>query len=264
MKARIIQQNGGEIESIYSKDSQGSYRFNKNGEYLTISLDEALDFANPSQKIKDNIKGLAIVRNQIVHLGAFATDLRMTILEYGTASIQNFIKILKAWFDIELAIQLFLPVGVIGSIEMFRSSSIGKQRDLLLKLNEIASKSDSQSEFSVALRIDVNLDTNLTGGATIGQTTDPNAPLVRIDDRAILKRYPSTHAEIVARCKAQYSDFIQNAKFNGIMKLIKNDPVCAHERELDPDNPKSQKKWFYNWKEAKKYFDREYKSRIKL
>lgn len=265
LKARIVQQNGGKIQSIYRRQKNSiRYKRTAEGEPLTISLNEALNRANPPNIVKDNIKGLTLVRNQVAHFGLVYADLQLLILQYGTASIMNYISLSKKWFEYSVDVPFLLPVGFVGDIDIIKGSSVGRQKILLKALRDFAERHSnlSSSEYAVALRIDVNLDTNLKGGGTIGITNDPAAPEVRIDDTKFLNNYPKTYDEIVKLCKKRYPDFKQNPRFHAAMREVKKDPRCAKERKLNPKKTDGNtSKWFYNWEATKDRLDNEYQKK---
>lgn len=86
----------------------------------------------------------------------------------------------------------------------------------------------------------------------------PNAVPVRLDDLEIKKLYPWTYYELVKNLKKRYRDFRQNQKFYNIKKELEENESYCYVRKLDPDNPKSQIKKFYNPKILKE-FDKYYK-----
>ena len=108
------------------------------------------------------------------------------------------------------------------------------------------------------MHVDVKLNRGLSGGGNIGMTTDPDAPSVFVSDEELLGYYSLTHNDVVTKCKERYSDFKQNPRFYELMKTVKADPNCAHERKLDPKNPKSTVKVFYNQEATFARLDSEY------
>lgn len=261
LKARIVQLHDGKIQSIYRRQKNSiRYARNELGEPITITLDKAIDIANPPGEVKANIKGLALVRNQIAHLGIVQSDLQLAILQFGTSSIKNFIDLSRRWFDHIINLPFFVPVGFIGDVSMVRSPSFGKQKILLKALHDLTKAyQGTESEYTVALNVRVNLDTNLEGGGSVGITNDPTAPEVRISDTEFFEKYSSSYYDLINYCKKRYSDFKQDPHFRSLMREIKTDINCASERRLNPKNPKSQTgQWFYSWEPIKERLDHEY------
>lgn len=55
LKARIVALNNNSHSSIYVKNSNGRYKKNRNNEYLTIGLDEAISKLSLHTTISENI-----------------------------------------------------------------------------------------------------------------------------------------------------------------------------------------------------------------
>jgi hypothetical protein len=110
--------------------------------------------------------------------------------------------------------------------------------------------SDNNDEFTIAISIDISFNkSNSFDGINFKYGADGIA--VTINEEDIRAKYPLTHGEVVEKAKKRYSDFRVNQKFHTVMRSIKNNEALFHERKLDPDNPKSQKKPFYStniWK----------------
>ena len=91
-------------------------------------------------------------------------------------------------------------------------------------------------------------------------TNDPNATEVRMTEVQIRENYPWDYRELTDRCRKRYKDFKENSKYHDIRKpLLKNEKFCR-VRYLDPDNPKSANKQFYNpniIKELDNHYSRE-------
>ena len=100
LKARLVQQAGGKMAAIYRReDSSRRYRRDpQTREPLTIGLAEALGRADIPREVRDNISGLVEVRNRAAHLGVLAPDARQAVLAFGTASVQNFLRVSSRWF----------------------------------------------------------------------------------------------------------------------------------------------------------------------
>ena len=89
-------------------------------------------------------------------------------------------------------------------------------------------------------------------------TTDPKAPKFRVSDDEALRTFPATYDELVAECKKRYSNFKQNARFYKLLKSVKADSNCAHERRLNPNSKKSAMQMFYNFDTTFAKLDEEY------
>ena len=249
LKARLIQQAGGRIETLYRRDSRSQryMRDDETHEPLTIGLRQVLSLVLLPNEVRANIKGLIEVRNRAVHLGILSAEARERILGFGTASVHNFVKLSNQWFGPIIKAPYLLPVAFAGHAVLIKETYPGRQRDLIKALDNLANSSGSaDSEFSVVMHVDINVNRGLSGGGNIGMTTDPDAPSFFVSDEELLEYYSLTYNDVVAKCKERYSDFIRNPRFYELMRSVKADPNCVHKRRLDPNNQKSPFKMFYN------------------
>lgn len=249
LKARLVQQAGGKMTSIYARkrDKPREFARTAEGDPITIGIRRALGRVDIDTKVENNIRGLLAVRNKAAHLGVLSQESRRKVLEFGTASVQNFLKLSLAWFGEAIEPPYLLPVGFLGSAETAQVKSNRSQRDLLNQLNTLAHESGSNSsDYDVVMHVTVELSRGFSGGGNIGITNDPHAPTVRMTDDEALKRFPWSYAALVEECRKRYAGFKQNQRFHDAMKPINEDPQCAYERRLDPTKQKGVTKRYYN------------------
>ena len=260
LKARIVQQSGGKVQSIYQRKRNSTrFKFSDDGDVLTINLKGALNRSTLPDDVKNNIKGLNKVRNKATHLGVLLPELKLLILEYSTASVQNFVKMYTGSFQESIEAPYLLPLGFVGDATTALTVYPTKQRELLNELSGLANLQSSTDEgYSVVMRVNVELIRGISGGGSIGLTNDPNAPRVSISDDEALETFPTSYNELVAACRDRYLDFKKNKIFNVAMTAVNNDPKCAYVRKLDPTSEKSQKKRFYNKEQSLSRLDSTY------
>ncbi len=260
IKARLVQQNGGQIQSIYRRQRNSRrYERNSDGEIVTIDIRGALNSSGLPEKVKTNIYGLIKIRNQATHLGVLVPALKESILEFSTASVQNFVKTYANWFEDSINAPYLLPLGFVGTAQTVVAKYPVRQRELLKELSNLAQSHDStDSEYSVVMQVRVELNRGLSGGGNIGLTNALNVPTVSISDDEALKTFPTPYSELVAQCRSRYLDFKQNQQFHSAMEKINNDPQCTYERKLDPTTQNSTKKRFYNLERTLAKLDNEY------
>ena len=250
LKARLVQGSDGKLNVIYRRKQESRQYETVPGtkQKMSISLKQALGRVSLPNPAEANVRGIATIRNSAAHEGMLSPELRQQVLEFGTASVQNFVKLSADWFGESVELPYLLSVGFLGQATLAKGVYPRAQRDLLNTLHDISNSVNGAdgSDYSVVLHVEINLNRKLVGGSNIGITNDPSAPEVRVSDDEALERYPSTYGEIIEICKSRYPDFKRNQRFHEAMKSVKDDPACAHERRLDPNNPKGQKKFFYN------------------
>ena len=249
LKARLIQQAGGEIEVIHRhrRGSSEYVRDRQTGEPVSMGLKTLLGRSSIPDEVKINVRSLIEVRNDAAHLGVLSTEARDRILSLGTASVHNFVRLSMQWFEQPVEVPYLLPLGFMGQASIVKATYPGRQRSLLKTLDELAHSIETPSaDYSVTLHVHVNFNRGLSGGASIGTTNDPEAPLVRISDNEMLTRYPASYDDVVAMCRKRYSNFLQNQRFNDLMKSVKADPDCAYKRSLNPNSEGSSTTYLYN------------------
>ena len=260
IKARIVQKSKGKLETIYQRERDSRrYKRNSDREILTIGIRGSLNQSGLPQEVKSNITGLIKVRNQATHLGVLVPELKQSILEFSTASVQNFAKAYADWFQDAIDAPYLLPLGFVGAAQAAVSKYPVRQKQLLKELSDLARSNDSSdSGYSVVMQIRVEINRGLSGGGNIGLTNDPSVPKVSISDDEALKTFPTSYNELVDKCRSRYPDFKQNKRFHLAMKSVHQDAKCTYERKLDPTTETSNKKRFYNSEQTLAKLDNEY------
>ena len=217
-----------------------------------IALLDALPTARLSPSVKANIDSLIAIRDNAVHLINIGPSFSKQVLEIGTASVTNFVKLVGQWFkrDMSSRLSILFPVGFVGSHIKANavSTSPDEQRliDYLASL-ESGAANDRVGDYYVALSVDVKL--RRSAGALASQvqlTQDPNAMKVVLQEEDVRQAFPWDYRELTRRCRARYVGFLQNKAFNVICGEAKKNPSLVRARFLDPGNPRSAKKEFYS------------------
>ena len=257
LKVRIVSRNNDDLETIFLRDDAGGIKRSRfTNSPLTISLERALSECDVSPAVQRNVEALFGVRNEITHLGPLHPDLRQKISQFGTASVANLSTLLQRWFDEPIEGIYLLPVGFIGDAVGVSADPSQRQSELLRNLQRIASTSEvDDEEFTVALSVQIQIARMTGGGGTIGISSDPGAPTVRISDDELLELYPETYDSTVAACRNRYQDFKQDDTFHQHMRIMKTDPETAKQRHLNPNRPSSASQWFYNVAKVFEYLD---------
>lgn len=261
-KAKLVQQSGGRIEAVYRRknDSRHFERDSETQEPLSLTLSEVLNRLDLPQEAKANIRGLAQVRNRAAHLGLLTSEAQRMILAYGTASVQNFLKLSDEWFGEVPPLPPLLPVGFLGDVPAAKAATPFGQRNLLKFLQQLAEETVSgTSDCAVTMHVHIEVNRGFSGGGSIGLTGDPAAPRVRMSDDEALARFPATYGDLVSECKKRYRNFKQNRNFHGLMKDINADPQCTYMRKLDPTRESSKTcKRFYHYESVFEVLDDSY------
>ena len=261
-KARVVQLADDDLSVIHQpKKDRGLPGPRRTRSPRTISLHVALTQAGVNQNVRTNVETLSELRNEVAHMGTLSGELSLRIGELGTASVQNFVKLLKKWFSEPIEDIYILPVGFIGATAGVTTQPSQRQRDLLHDLNEIVANAESDDDYSVSISVYVNLVPGGSGGGSIRPTNDPNAPAMRLSEQDIKGRFPDTYTALRDKCRERYTDFLQNQKYNDLLRRIKEDPQCAYVRKLDPDNPRTTQQVWFNSDTVFERLDKHYQRR---
>lgn len=279
LKARILASNSNDPRSIYVYErrrtrkgelSKKKYiKRNRADNPYTMGLAQLMakldkdPASRVSPAIKANLSGLTEIRDNAVHFINLRPRLSKKVLEIGTAAVRNFIDLAQRWFNEDFSeYSLYLmPIGfvpVLGTVEGI--SPTADEAKLLKYLEALISETDNkQSEgYSVALEVDISMKrTSSDAALEVAVTDHPNAVQIQLTEEDIRKKYPWDYADLTGHLRRRYVDFKMNAKYPSIRKPLREDIRYVKIRLLDPGNPKSSKKDFYN-SNIVRVFDRHY------
>ncbi len=69
---------------------------------------------------------------------------------------------------------------------------------------------------------------------------------VALTEEDIRERFPWDYKTLTARCRERYFDFVINHDYHRIRKSLEGDTRYVYLRRLDPSNPESTHKAFFN------------------
>lgn len=225
---------------------------NRSGNPKTISILEALSILRNQKYLTanlcGNIEAIIELRDNSIHF-ANTEDISHLVQELGFACIKNYISLIREKkIEIELSNYNFylMPLAYVSSNVVSESVLTEETKNYLsLVKSKIACEDTNDSNYDIAITIDIDFKKG-NSFDSLGFTFDEEGVKIALTEENIRKRYPWDNAELVRRCKARYSDFIQNTNWNAIKKEIKSKKKLFRERLLDPGNPKSAKKGFYS------------------
>ena len=262
LKAIILRQNRYKLRSLYvlkpciNKDGTKSTTRkyvdkNRSGNPKTISIMETLSILDNQKylptNLRDNIEALIELRDNSIHF-ANMDDISRQIQELGFACIKNYITLIKEKkIEIDISNYNFylMPLAYVSSNMVSESVLTEETKNYLTLVKSKIAKEESDQNYDIAITIDIDFKKGSSFDG-LGFTYDKDGIRVALTEENIRKRYPWDNAELIRRCKMQYSDFIQNKNWNAQRNEIKNDAKLYRVRLLDPGNPKSAKKGFYS------------------
>jgi hypothetical protein len=222
------------------------------GLWKTITELENKTPARVDVRIKKNLEALTEIRDNAVHFVIASPQLAKQVLEVGTAAVRNFVELARLWFQHDLSGRHFflMPIGFVDAPATAAGVDLSKdETKLIAYLAQLASTGaqGTATAFNVTLEVNLSFKRSTAAGAlAVALSNDPSAPQVTLTEDDFRKIYKWTYQQLVEQLKKRYADFKVNDKFTGIRKPLMAESKYVRPRFLDPDNPKSGRKDFYN------------------
>jgi hypothetical protein len=202
------------------------------------------------EKVWNNIEVLLEIRDSAVHFYNQSPALALRLYEVGAASVKNFVAVLDDWFERDLSeFNLYLlPLSFGGAPQRSDALLNAEEQKFLSYLAGIQPKSaDPMSRFSVAVNVEVKFVRSKSREAIpVVITKDKKATAIHLSEEQIREKYPWDYNRLTAECKKRYSDFKVVDQYHDVRKKLLIDPKFGTIRYLDPGNPKSSKKAFFD------------------
>ena len=116
-----------------------------------------------------------------------------------------------------------------------------------LRSHSTVARDEDNSDFNVALKLDIKFSKSKGDSSpAVRLSNDPSATPVTLSEEDIREKYPWDYEILTTRLKKRFSDFKRNNRYHEIRKHLESDNRFCRERYLDPGNPKSGMKRFYN------------------
>ncbi len=238
----------------------------------TKPFEECLKFVssekgNSFRTTEENLNRLYDFRNNIIHF--YKEQIGVVLYSLIHKSILLYNTFLKDNFNIDLADEtnlFLLPIGfkpyispvdfLTNDSELSKSSYavstfIKSIMDSTKLLHSEGIEDSIITGFNVAIKnenriknadiiVGITKDkskANLVVTNDLGEfniTTDKNAKKIQIEEESLFKTiYVLSYSQVRNKCYELFSDFKQNAKFNKIMKSLKENPAFHNKRYLD-------------------------------
>jgi hypothetical protein len=148
LKAKVLKDNRNKLTSLFVKEGK-AYKKNKDGRYITIGITQAMDLCPLTQIVKDNLEVLIDVRNAATHLTAKSASLLILIFTLGSATLRNYVKLMKNWFGVSVSEYNFhiLPMGFSYPFKSFTASEVRKEpEDIAQILKDVTARQIKEAE----------------------------------------------------------------------------------------------------------------------
>ena len=265
LKAQWLSVNKNRKNSLYvyesRKNSDGSnskkryIRKTRSGTPFTHSIGylakKLSDIKILDHSARQNIEIMLEFRDCATHFYNETPYFNSRLYEIGAACIKNFANAANDWFGADVSefdlhlmplTFLHLPSKVSGTLLNI------EEKNFLAFLGDIDDlKSDPEDPYSVTISIDFRFVKSKTHGALAAiYSKDPSALPIHLTEEDIHERYPWDFARLTDECRKRFKDFKANGNYHKIRKALHSDDRFAHSRFLDPGNPKSATKIFFN------------------
>lgn len=265
LKSKWLFNNRNKLSSLYvyenknkkdgGKSKKKTIKLTRSGNPFTHNLDhivkKLIDKGEFYETIWKNVQALLELRDSAIHFYNYSEKFTIRLQEIGTATLKNYVLILKQWFNKDLSTYNFyiMPLSfasIESDIDLLILNSEEKKFFKYIEMLEGDSPEDVNG-FSVTLNVEVKFTKSKTRDAIkVALSDDPDALEIRLTDEQIREKYPWDFQELIYRCKQRYSDFKANKEFYEIKLNCSEDKRYVKVRLLDPGNPKSSSKSFYN------------------
>lgn len=280
LKAKLLNLSSNKLASLYvmeyttlksgNKSKVKKPKKNRCGNQTSINLFEAFrviteEFGVKVEKpVNDNLIALTEIRDNSIHFVNDDLLLSLKVQELGSASLQNYLHLVRSWFGDALSGYNFylMPLSFFRDFTEAPGVSLNSGErnvlDYIKKSEEEYDKNDHVGDYNLTLRIDVKFQkVKSTSGLPVQITNDPNAMAVRFTEEDITDKYPWDYNVLTTRLSKRYADFKVNRQYHKIRIKLEQDKNFAYMRLFNPGNPKGGKKTLYN-PNIQKEFDKIY------
>lgn len=233
-KARILNDEADNIESIYVKDNKGNFKTNRNNAPLTIEIFGAMDKLKIPETVYKNISSLIDIRDTSIH---FISNQSLDYLVYslGAACLRNFQKCIKEWFKRDLLEYNFyiMPLGFAHNFKTFKLLDIEKEPEEIKRLIGLISE-NQKSQTTDGFVFNCEIQINLVSAKKITEETDlqvsvnPNATEYIVVEKAqkLTDKYQLSFNELWKRIKRE----LPNVKQTEFISFLKAKKVKENEK----------------------------------
>ena len=264
LKAKYLKDNHNKMRSLYvmepiinkdgSKSKKKKIKTTRSGNPFTHSIEfiakKLIEKGEMDQVVFNNIMALIELRDSAIHFYNYSLKFNVRIQEIGTASLKNYVSLYKKWFDKDLS-EFNFYLMPLSFVQTHKETDIlllnAEEKNFFKYVDDLEDSASSDGEYSIALNIDVKFSKSTSKDAIkVALSQDSDAIKVTLTEEQLKLKYPMDYAELTAKCKERYSDFVLNGDYHTNRRIYENDDKCAYTRYLDPDKKKSGKKVFYN------------------
>jgi hypothetical protein len=265
LKAKWLADNKNDPRSLYvfenrrKQDGKPSkkttVKLTRSGNPFTHSLDylarQLVAGKSLDSTVLSNLEALLELRDSSVHFYNRSPLFSLRLQEIGSASLKNFVAVAEEWFGKSLAHFNFylMPLSFVQPPASTTAIVLNSEEKNFLKFVESLEPKNAAAadKYSVTVNIDVKFTRSKARDALPVQITkDPKATAIRLTDEQIREKFPWDYKRLTDECGKCYSDFKVTNAYHQVRKKLISVGKFGLNRYLDPGNPKSSKKPFFD------------------
>lgn len=265
LKAKWLVMHGNRLRSLYVSEKITTARGRpskrvrikktRSGNAFTHSLDylanELVQRKLLDPTVWKNIQAILEIRDSAIHFYNPGAPFVMRLQEIGSASIKNFVAVVRDWFGRGLDEFNFylMPLSFMTaptSVDAVMQHP--EEKRFLSYLNLLEKENSTDTRFSVALKVQVSfIRSKAKDALTVTvDNSDPKATKIQLTEEDVRQRYPWYYKKLTQECRNRYKSFKEDAMYHKTRKTAMAKPQFGMVRLLDPGNPKSSKKAFFS------------------
>ena len=161
------------------------------------------------------------IRDNSIHLMNMNPKLSRAVQEIGSATLQNYVRLINEWFKHDLSRYNFYLMP----LAFFKEHDTATVVDLtagqmniakyIADLYEKGNGHSNENEYAITLEFDIKLKkSTLPTAARLALSDNPDAIPITLTEEDIRKQYPWSYKELTERLSKRYTDFKQNKQFS--------------------------------------------------
>ena len=265
LKAKWLTDQGNDLAALYIREPSKGRAANKgkrprikrtrSGNPFTHSLDflakKLVESGTLDANAWKNLEALLDLRDSAIHFYNRSPVFAQRLQEIGAASVKNFAAAAADWFKRDLSEFNFylMPLSFVRLPTRAEAVVLNpEEKNFLTFVETLETKQDDPSaRYSVSVNIEIRFTRSKAKDALgVQVTNNPNAPEVRLTEEQVREKYPWDYDRLTSECRKRYAGFKSDQKYHDCRKKLAGDKRFSHVRELDPGNPRSAKKPFFN------------------
>ena len=271
LKAKLLKDNNEEISTLHvmrteKVDGKNVKKIARSHEgdpitlgFIKVARRLASNKTLPSN-VYLNLETLAQLRNKAAHLVDETGRLDVEVHGLASGNVQNFFKVAKDWFQIDIAEKYRLSPMPLGFPRPPQEGTASEDVEEILRFldGQKAKEVKGDVVHVVVLRSDARPYPDSPTANPVRVVNDPNAPMLQLNDEGFGELFPLSYQNLMDRCRELYADFKANSEFHRRRReILADNPGVAHTRYLDPNKPCGTKKTMYS-SDIIKEFDKHY------